>query len=85
MHSAKQGNYLRRSLFWVIKLIQSNSVNTDTEGATESVCINGVSVLSGLNLEKMQGLCFFRTKQTVSNNEVSVFKWVSLKQGLTNV
>ena len=53
MHSAKQGNYLRRSLFWVIKLIQSNPDNTDTEGATESVCINGVSVLSELNLEKM--------------------------------
>ena len=27
--------------------------NTDTEGAIESVHINGVSVLSGLNLEKM--------------------------------
>ena len=27
--------------------------NKDTEGAIESVHINGVSVLSGLNLEKM--------------------------------
>ena len=33
--------------------IQSNSVNTDTEGGIESVRINGVSVLSRLNLEKM--------------------------------
>ena len=34
--------------------LQSNLVNTDTEGATESVRIfNGVSAISGLNLEKM--------------------------------
>ena len=32
--------------------LQSNSVNTDTEGAIESVHINGVSLLSGLNLKK---------------------------------
>ena len=31
-------------------IIQSHSVNTDTEGAIDSVCIHGVSVLSGLNL-----------------------------------
>ena len=36
-----------------IKHIPSNSVNTDTEGPIESVCINGVSALKGLNLEKM--------------------------------
>ena len=34
-------------------LVQSNSVNTDTEGPIERVCSNLVSVLSGLNLEKM--------------------------------
>ena len=33
--------------------MQSNPVNTDTEGAIESVRINWVSVLSRLNLEKM--------------------------------
>ena len=33
--------------------MQSKPINTDTEGATESVHINRVSVLSGLNLEKM--------------------------------
>ena len=33
--------------------IQSNPVNTDTEGAMESVCINGVSLLSRLNLDEM--------------------------------
>ena len=31
-------------------IIQSHSVNTDTEGAIDSVCIHGMSVLSGLNL-----------------------------------
>ena len=36
-----------------IKHIPSNPVNTDTEGAIESVRINGVSALRGLNLEKM--------------------------------
>jgi len=34
-------------------LIQSIPVCTDTEEAIESVCINGVSVMSGLNLEKL--------------------------------
>ena len=47
-------------MFWwiytttvVMFKLQSNPVNTGTEGAIESVHINGVSVLSGLNLEKM--------------------------------
>ena len=31
----------------------SNPVNIETEGAIESVRFNGVSVLSGLNLEEM--------------------------------
>ena len=34
-------------------LIQSNPVDKDTEGAIESVRFKGVSILSGLNLEKM--------------------------------
>ena len=34
-------------------MVRSNSVNTDTERPIESVRINGVSVLGGLNLEKM--------------------------------
>ena len=33
--------------------VQSNHVNTDTEGAVERVLFNGVSVLSGLNLKKV--------------------------------
>ena len=37
----------------VMLKLQSNPVNIGTEGAIESVHINGVSVLSGLNLEKM--------------------------------
>ena len=36
-----------------IKHIPSNPVNTDTEGPIESVRINGVSTLKGLNLENM--------------------------------
>ena len=45
--------------------------NKDTKGAIESVRIEGVSVLSGLNLEK-KGFLSPRTKQTVYNNEVSI-------------
>ena len=30
----------------------SNPTNMDTEGAIESFCINGLSVLSGFNLEE---------------------------------
>ena len=60
--------------------IHSNPVtwNTDTEGGRgggdiESVRFNGVSVLSGLNLEKnVRGFLSPGTKQTVRNNEVSV-------------
>ena len=33
--------------------LQSNTVNTGTQGAIESVHINGVSVFSGLTVEKM--------------------------------
>ena len=35
----------------------------DTEEAIESVCINGVSILRGLNLEKVYGLSFPRDKE----------------------
>ena len=31
----------------------TNTINTDTEEANESVCINGVSILSGLNSKKV--------------------------------
>ena len=34
-------------------LVQSNPVNMATDGAIESVNINSVSVVSGLNLEQM--------------------------------
>ena len=34
-------------------ILQSNRINMDTEGATESVHINWVFVSSRLNLEKM--------------------------------
>ena len=37
-------------------------VNIDTEGAIESVGIIGMSVLNGLNLEKLYGLSFPRDK-----------------------
>ena len=51
---------------------QSNPFNTDTDGAIKSVRFNRVSVISGLNLEKMYGLSFPREKQTFRNNEMSV-------------
>ena len=38
----------------------------------QRICINGVSVLSGLNLEKMYGFLFQGTKQTVHYDDVSV-------------
>ena len=46
------------------------SVDRDTGGGggTESVSINGDSVLSGLNLEKCKGFLSPGTKQTVCNN-----------------
>ena len=37
-------------------------VNKDTEGAIESVGINRMSVLNGLNLEKLYGPSFPRDK-----------------------
>ena len=40
----------------------------DTEGVTESVCINGLPLLMELNLEKR--------KKTVRNNVVSVLSGV---------
>ena len=43
-------------------MVESNSVTTNTERAIESVCINGVSVLSGFNLKKMYGFSFPRDK-----------------------
>ena len=46
----------------------------DTEGTIESVRINGLSVLSGLNLEKMCGLSFPGDRKAVQ---------VSVKRGLT--
>ena len=56
--------------------VQANLVNTDTEGTTESVHIHGVSVLSGLNLEKKcKGILSQGTKQTVCKHEVSVLSW----------
>ena len=41
--------------------------------ALESVCINGVTVLSGLNLERIQGLSFPMANQTVHSYEMFIF------------
>ena len=46
------------------KYIQSNPVNTDTEGAKESIRINGVSVLSGSCYENKKDP-FYRYKYTL--------------------
>ena len=48
------------------------------EMAMESVRINGVSVLSGLHLEKLQEL---RTRKTVRNGEVSLLSTGVRKAG----
>ena len=53
--------------------VQSNSVNTDTERAIESIRINGVSVLRRLHLEEMKGFLSPGTEQTVLDNEMSTF------------
>ena len=77
----RMGTYLRWALIrgwaliqintvWLI-LYSANPLNKDTKGAIESVRIEGVSVLSRLNLEK-KGFLSTRTKQTVYNNEVSI-------------
>ena len=49
-------------------------LNTDTEVAIESVCINRESVFSGnkTTQRKCKGFLSPGTKQTVRNNEVSV-------------
>ena len=65
----------RQNLSW-------NPVNTDTEGAIESVCINSVSVFSRLNWEKM---CGPRTGKTVHNIGVrkltiNEWGWVSYEE-----
>ena len=59
------------------KLIYTQTllINRDNERAIGSVHINGMSVLSGLNLGKNQNVSDFfgpGTKQTVCNNDVSV-------------
>ena len=41
--------------------------------ALESVRINGVTVLSGLNLERIQGLSFPMADQTVHSYEMFIF------------
>ena len=57
-----------------MQVVQSNPVNMDTEGAIESVCINGVSTDSRWNLEEMKGFLFPVTKQTIRNSEVSILR-----------
>ena len=49
----KLGRFI--DILWVLtKTLRQSKypINWDTEGSIKSVCINGVSVLSGLNLEK---------------------------------
>ena len=49
----KLGRFI--DILWVLikTLLQSKyPINWDTEGSIKSICINGVSVLSGSNLEK---------------------------------
>ena len=70
---------LKKRLSTKLKSLKSNPINTDTERAMESVRINGVSVLSGLHLEKLQEL---GTRKTVRNGEVSLLSTGVRKAGL---
>ena len=56
-----------------LKQKQPNPNNMNTKGAIESVRINGMSVLCGLNQRKCKGFLSQGTKQTVCNKEVSLF------------
>ena len=63
MHHKKTENKEREFSYCVLRnhkdmyvdstMIQSNLFNTDTEGGIESVRVNGLPLLMGLNLEKM--------------------------------
>ena len=44
------------NIFVTVVILLEMPVNTDIEGARESVRINKVSILNGLNLEKMKGI-----------------------------
>ena len=48
--------------------MQPKPLNMVSEGVMESVRVNGVTVLSGLNLEKIQGLSFPRDKPSAVNS-----------------
>ena len=61
----KQGSFKVLSLSSIrfkSSFFQSNLINTDTLGVMESVRINGVSILSGLNVGKMYGLSSLKDK-----------------------
>ena len=60
-----------------IKKLQSNPIKTDTERVIESVRINGVSVLSGLNFKKN-----VRAFYPQGQSKLSVLAGLSLLSGL---
>lgn len=58
---------------WVspLDIIQWNLVNTDTKGTCCSVCINRVSVLSGLSENNVMDICSIDVK-TVEDKKIFV-------------
>ena len=60
------------TLVLVLRQSSENRSNADNEETIESVCINGVFVLEGLEKEKCKEFLSPGTKQTVPNKEVSV-------------
>ena len=69
---------------WHIKMhIQWNYINTDTDGTCHSVRVNRVSVLSGLNLEKIDELLFHWNKQNCLLYPGVVIKRLSVERGST--
>ena len=63
--------------------IQCNYINTDTDGTCHSVRVNRVSVLSGLNLEKIDELLFHWNKRNCLLYPGVVIKRLSVERGST--
>ena len=69
---------------WHIKMhIQWNPINTDTDGTYHSVRVNRVSVLSGLNLEKIHELLFHWNKRNCPLYPGVSIKRLSVERGST--
>ena len=70
--------------YWHTKMhIQWNPINMDTNGTCHSVRVNQVSVLSGLNLEKIYELLFHWKKRNCPLYPGVGIRRVSVERGST--